>query len=117
MAYYQGGETSVTAGEGADYATVYRVTPQFFTVLGVRSRIGRLPSSEEFQTGGPLVAVITDAYWARQFNRSPAVIGTPIKFADRIFTITGVLPAGQRFPARADIYCPAWWWPETTSRG
>ena len=52
-----------------------------------------------------------------QFNGDPKAIGSTVKFADRIFTITGVLPPGLRFPARADIYVPAWIRPAGTSRG
>ena len=38
FAYYQGGEDSVTVNGSADYAFVYRVTPEFFDVLGARRR-------------------------------------------------------------------------------
>lgn len=60
--------------------------------------------------------MITDAFWKRQFNSDPKAIGSTVKFADAIFTITGVLPPELRFPARADIYVPAWIRPAGTSR-
>jgi len=116
MAYYVGGESSVTLGKSADYASVYRVTPGFFESLGVKAAAGRLPSDGEQQPGGPLTAVVTDAFWLTQFNRDPGAIGSTLKFNDRIFTITGVLAPGIRFPPRADIYVPAWTRGETTSR-
>src|SRR5688572_2340724 len=47
MAYYSGGEASVTLAQSADYAVVYRVTAGFFDVLGIGTSIGRLPSAEE----------------------------------------------------------------------
>jgi len=62
MAYYTGWETSVTVGPTADYANVYRVTPQFFDVLRMRTAVGRLPTAEEQKPGGALTAVITDAF-------------------------------------------------------
>ena len=62
MAYYQGGETSVTLTNSADYATAYRVTPGFFEALDVRASTGRLFSAEKEQSGGPLAAVISDAF-------------------------------------------------------
>jgi predicted permease len=60
--------------------------------------------------------VITDAFWRRQFNGDVSAIGAPVKFADRTFTIAGVLDPRVRYPARADIYVPTWIRPETTSR-
>jgi putative ABC transport system permease protein len=116
MGYYTGGENSVTIGAAADYASVWRVTPGFFESLGAHAAIGRLPTEDEQQPGGPLTAVITDAFWRKQFNGNPAAIGLPLKFNDRIFTVTGVLQPDIPFPAGADIYVPAWIRPETASR-
>ena len=116
MGYFAGGQTSVALATGADYAGVFRITPGFFEALGARAAAGRLLSDGELKPGGPLAVVITDAFWRRQFNGDPGAIGTTIKFADRMFTITGVLEPGVRYPSRADVYAPAWIRPETTSR-
>ena len=117
MAYYVGGETSVTVNGAADYVSAYRVTPGFFEALGAKATLGRLWSTEEQKPGGPLAVVITDAFWRKQFAGASGAIGSTVKFADRVFTIAGVLEPGVRFPARADIYVPAWIVPPTTSRG
>jgi predicted permease len=116
MAYYTGGETSVTIGAAADYVAVFRVTPGFFDALGARTALGRLLSAEEQTAGGPAAVVISDAFWRRQFNADPKAVGSTVKFSDRLFTITGVLERGIRFPATADIYVPFWVRPATTSR-
>jgi predicted permease len=117
MAYYTGGDTSVTLKDGAIYARAYRVTPGFFEVLGARAAVGRLLSAEEQAPGGPLGVVITDAFWRQQFNGDSGAVGATVKAADRIFTIVGVLPPGVRFPAGADMYYPAWLVPEISTRG
>ena len=116
MGYYYGSESSVTLGDRADYAMVLHVSPGFFDALGARAARGRLLTAEELRPGGPLGAVITDAFWKRQFNGDPGAIGGTIKYDDQTFTIVGVLEPRQRFPGRADVYCPAWLNPETTSR-
>jgi len=116
MAYYTGGETSVTIGPAADYASVWRVTPGFFESLGAHAAIGRLLNEEEQKPGGPLAAILTDAFWRKQFNGNPAAIGLPLRYNDQVFTVTGVLPPDIRFPARADVYVPSWVRAETTSR-
>ena len=116
MGYVAGGQTSISLPAGADYAGVFRVTPGFFESLGARAAVGRLLSEDEQKPGGPLAVVITDAFWKRQFNGEASAIGSPIKFTDRTFVIAGVLEPRVRYPARADIYVPAWTRPETTSR-
>jgi len=116
MGYYTGGETSVTIGPAADYASVWRVTPGFFESLGAHAAIGRLLNEEEQKPGGPLAAILTDAFWRKQFNGNPAAVGLPLRYNDQVFTVTGVLPPDIRFPARADVYVPSWVRAETTSR-
>jgi predicted permease len=108
LAYYVGGETSVSVAGSADYATAIRVTPGFFDVLGIKPQRGRLWRSEEERAGGTLTAIITDAFWRRQFNGDAAAVGSTVKFGDRFYEIVGILPPGLRFPARTDIYYPSW---------
>ena len=60
--------------------------------------------------------MISDAFWRRRFNGEDRALGSTIKFNDRVYTITGVLPPDIRYPARADIYYGSWIRPETPSR-
>ena len=115
LALYVGGEQSVTVNGGADYASVFNVTPGFFDALGARVALGRMLTTEEQNPGG-LSVLITDAFWRRQFTAHPAALGSTVKFRNRVFTIVGILEAGSRFPARADIYAAAGSLPPTLSR-
>jgi putative ABC transport system permease protein len=116
LAYHTGGETSVAVAGTADYALPARITPGFFETFRVKPQLGRLLSPEEERPGGPLAAVITDAFWRRQFGASANALGSQVKFGDQIYEIVGVLQPGFRFPVRADIYYAAWTVPETPSR-
>ncbi|MGH8189235.1 MAG: ABC transporter permease, partial [Steroidobacteraceae bacterium] len=104
LAYYTGGETSMTVAGSADYGSPIRVTPGFFATLRARPQIGRLLSAEEERPGGPLAVVITDAFWRRQFSASRSALGSTVKFGDRVYEIVGVLAPEFRFPSRADLY-------------
>ena len=104
LAHYRAGETSVTVGNAADYATVVRIGPDFFSAVGATARIGRLFTVSEASPDGPPVAVISDAYWRRQFAGDPGVVGTTLTLDQRTLTIVGVTAPGFRFPARADLY-------------
>ena len=116
LAYFIGGETSVTLNGTGEYVSAFRVTPGFFDVLGAKASVGRLFTAEEERPGGPLAVVITDAFWRRQFNGRREAVGSTVKFGDRFFTIVGVVDAPVRYPGRTDIYAPASLTPEPSSR-
>jgi putative ABC transport system permease protein len=115
LAYFTGsGEASVTVNNASEYTTITRVSPGYFKVFGAVARAGRLFSDDEARPGGAAVAVITDAYWRRQFNSDPRVIGSTITFRQNSYTIIGV--TDLRYPARTDIFYPDYVAPESQSR-
>jgi putative ABC transport system permease protein len=117
LAYYAGGDSSVTVNGVADYANLQRVTADFFASLGVQARIGRLMSAEEHESDITIPAVVTDAFWRRRLGADPKAIGSTINLGLRSATVIGVLPPGVRFPAATDVYMPSWIFPETPTRG
>jgi putative ABC transport system permease protein len=117
MAAYTRGSTSVSVeGEGADYTVVARVTPEFFPLFGVRAAAGRLPSEAEQREGGPLTAVVSHAFWTTRLGGDQAALGRTLKYAQRLYTIVGVLPPEFRFPDNTDVWTPWWAVPPTSSR-
>ena len=74
-------------------------------VLGVPPARGRWFTDDEDQAGGPKVAVLSDAYWKRRFNASPAVIGQAITLNGQSHEIIGIMP--ERFAFRnAEAFVP-----------
>ena len=79
------------------------VTPNFFSLLGVRATIGRAfaPSDSD----GPPVVVLSHALWQREFGGDRAIVGQPIALtagrgksrARRTFVVAGVLPRDVHF--------------------
>jgi len=67
------------------------VTPNFFSVLGVRMALGR-PLSQD--SGGSAEVVISNAYWQRRFGGAPAALGRRLTLDNKPYTIVGVMPAG-----------------------
>lgn len=87
---------------------VMRVSPDFFTTLGVGPAMGR--SFNEVETIGPVenhAAILTDAYWRQHFNADPHVLGRDIRVNGAPRTIVGVLPPGFRFlSSEARLFLP-----------
>ena len=69
------------------------VSDNFFPLLGVQPVVGRtfLPS-EVRGTGDAPVAVISDAIWARHFDRDPAAVGRAVLINGTPVTVIGVAP-------------------------
>jgi predicted permease len=83
-----------------------RVAPRFFAVYGVAPRAGRFFTAEEERAGGPGAAVISDAFWARRFERQPSAIGHALLIGGRHYPIVGVAPATFT-AARTEVWLPS----------
>jgi len=99
----------VINGETTRAASVV-ATGDFFSVLGVQARLGRVFTPEDDREGAQtVVAVISDEYWRRMFGGDPEVIGRTVVLAKTAATIVGVLPPsfhGMRLGASTDLYVP-----------
>jgi predicted permease len=77
----------------------YRVSGNYFSLLGINAVLGRTFSSADDVVpgqGGPdgLTAVISYNYWTRRFGRDRAVIGKVVQLGDDPVTIVGVASPG-----------------------
>jgi predicted permease len=93
-------------------ATGFEVIGNFFQVLGVQPAMGRLFTAEESRGGPHPVALLANAYWRRQFNRDPDIIGKAIELNGTPTTVVGVLPDSFDFGAvfspgaNVDLFTP-----------
>lgn len=87
---------------------VARVSPNFFSLLGVRPELGRTFSVEEGRPEGKFVVMLSNAFWHSRFGGDPNIVGQTITLDDTPHTVIGVLPAGVQFPfvGPADIWSP-----------
>ena len=71
------------------------VSGEFFQVLRQQPQLGRVLSANDNVTlGGHPFAVISDRYWARQFRRTPDVVGKTLIVNEVALTIVGVAAPG-----------------------
>jgi predicted permease len=79
------------ANTAADRAMVQLVSGEYFSVLRQQPQAGRLllPADNVTIDGHP-VAVISDRFWERQFQRSPAAVGKQMTVNGASLTIIGV---------------------------
>ena len=88
------------------------VSGNFFDVLGVQARIGRVLSPADDGRGTPdagAVAVVTHGLWQRAFGGDPAALGSTLRVDRDRFTVVGVLAPEFDDPLvgrAADFYVP-----------
>src|SRR5215467_5491949 len=85
-----------------------RVTPNFFSMLGVQPQLGRTFTEEEGRPEGKPVIMIADSLWRSHFGGDRNVIGETLTLDTTPYTIVGVLPAGIQFPfvGPAEVWTP-----------
>jgi putative ABC transport system permease protein len=83
-----------------------RVMPRFFAVYAMPFVAGRAFTAEEERENGPGAAVISEAFWARRFNRDPKAIGRALTIGGVPFEIVGVVPSAFT-GAATDVWLPA----------
>jgi predicted permease len=100
LAAYEIGNTSVrlAGSDDARPATVARVSPDLFDVLGVAMARGRGFGPDEGRVGTPGPAILSDETWRARFGGDPAVVGANLVVDGQTHPIVGVAPPGAEFP-------------------
>jgi predicted permease len=99
-------------GEPKPVAGVW-VAGNFFQMLGVKPALGRAFLPEEAVKGGRQPLILSYAFWQRQFNADPSIVGQAIQLNDDAITVVGVLPQSFDFGSvfapgmKVDYFSPA----------
>ena len=98
FAAFAGAERTITPLEGEpSRVPVLFGTHELLPLLGINPIHGRTFTKDEDVPGGPLLALISDRLWERQFQRAPDIVGRTIRLNDVETTIIGVVPAEADF--------------------
>jgi predicted permease len=92
--------------------TSLMVAGNFLPTLGVEPSLGRLFTAEECLHNGRPVALLSHAFWKRQFGANPGIVGQAIDLNNSPVTVIGVLPDNFDFGSvfspgyKVDLYTP-----------
>jgi predicted permease len=96
----------VSTSDGSRIALVTRVSPNFFRMLDVQARYGRMLTDAD--SGAPVV-VVNYAFWRERLHSDQRAVGSTIKVVGEQRTVIGVAPRGIHFPQSLDspqVYAP-----------
>ncbi len=91
---YSGERVNLAAGGEARYAELNFVSGQFFETLGLHTILGRTLSTADDKRGCPGTAVLSHAFWQKEYGARADVIGKTISLDNHPFEILGVLEPG-----------------------
>jgi predicted permease len=99
FAFSSAGNLSLNLGGAPIPATSIDVIQNFFQLLGVHAQMGRVFTPDDARNGAAPVVLLTHAWWKRQFNADPNIVGKTFDMNGQQTTVIGVLPASFDFGA------------------
>ncbi|MGI8821199.1 MAG: ABC transporter permease [Chthoniobacterales bacterium] len=85
---------------------IVRISPEFFTTLGVSPAIGRNFTEEEADDQKNVI-ILSNAFWRQRFDSDPDILGRETRINGIPRKIVGVLPAAFRFlSSEARVFLP-----------
>jgi hypothetical protein len=82
------------------------VTYDYFDVLHVQPVLGRRFVDEDDRPGAARVVVLGAHLWQQLYGEDPGVVGRSLRPEGEPYTIVGVLPTSDIFPAKTDLLVP-----------
>jgi putative ABC transport system permease protein len=77
-----------------------------FQAMGVAPILGRDFRPEEDLPDSAPVTILGHTLWQREFGGADDILGQTVKINGQDTTIIGVMPAGWRYPERAELWLP-----------
>jgi predicted permease len=102
-------QTGSDANAAAQRAWGHLVSGNYFSVLGVTARRGRVLTPEDDAPSAQPVAVISNGYWERELNSDAAIVGKNLIINGTSFTVVGVMAPeffGERVRRSPDFWLP-----------
>jgi predicted permease len=123
FAFFGEGDATLTGKGEPERLGSVGVSQNFFQLLGVQPKVGRLFNDEESKWHGTPAVLLSEALWARRFASDPNIVGQAILINDKPVTVIGVIPHEFDFASifspssRMDLYEPFPLTPETDRWG
>ena len=112
LAGYRLAWMAVDSGAGSVPSWGYLATGNYFGLLGIQPAVGRFfGPREDAAPGASPYAVLSYAYWQRQFAGNPDVVGKTIRINGLPYAVLGVAP--RDFYGTEVFFRPALWIPMT----
>ena len=98
---YYYGVANLVGDDGATRVGTATMSGNLFDILGVDAARGRALTTADAAPGSDPTAVLSHAFWTRQFGADPGILGRSIRLDGEAHTVVGVMPPEFNFPYNA----------------
>ncbi len=106
LAAYEWDSVVLSSNGLPDQAWGFRVTSNFFDVLGVKPFLGRTFSPGEAVPGHDDEVVLSYRTWEGRYGSNPAILGSAVRINGRSVTVIGIMPKDFLYPPPAQLWLP-----------
>jgi predicted permease len=98
--------SAIGDGSRTTYATAFRVTEDFFSILAVGPLHGRVLRPEDHLPPSPPVVLLAERLWEKHFGGDEGIVGRSLLVDGQPHVVVGIVPAGMQFPSVAEFWTP-----------
>ena len=106
LAAFEWWQPNLSGVDNPEQIPGFKVTPEFFSLLGVSPRMGRTFLAEESEPGSHQRVVLGHGLWTRRFASDPAIVGRTVRLDGEQYEVVGVAPEGFNIPLGAEVWAP-----------
>lgn len=117
---FRSGLLNYTGGDLPEQLRWGQASADFFQLFGAQIVQGRAFDQEEDLPNGARVAVISEQFWERRFDRDPEIIGRSLSLSAEPHVVIGVVSADfdfRDFATQRDVWTPFQLDPNSTDQG
>jgi len=112
MAAWTGASFSLSTSDHAEQVVSRQISPGLNNLLGLPFLLGRDFLPDEGVVGADHVVILTHKIWQERFGSDPKIIGTQVRMNGELYTVVGVLAAGQPDRLECQLFVPLAFKPE-----
>ncbi|MDQ3652175.1 MAG: ABC transporter permease [Acidobacteriota bacterium] len=101
-----GSNVSLSDDSQTEYIRGWRVSADFFRVMGIPPVAGRGFTIEEDSPSGERVAILGDGLWRRRFGADAEITGRTITLNGTPHTVVGIMPPRFEYFGPQDVFVP-----------
>ena len=105
-ALYQWWDANLSGVDVPEQVAGFRVSPGYFSLLGVTPVMGREFTDAEARQGDHRRVVLGHALWQRRFAADPQIVGKMVRFDGEPYEVVGVAPERFSIPDGAEVWAP-----------
>jgi putative ABC transport system permease protein len=106
LAAFDWWQVNFSGGDEPERVVGFRVSADFFKVLGPTPALGRFIGDEDIAGGPRRVVVLGNGLWKRRFAARSDIVGQTVKIDGEFYDVVGVAPEGFDFPSAASLWGP-----------